>query len=431
MSLTSSPRHKEIWLIAFPMLLTGISTPLLGMVDTAVVGHLSEPYYLGAVAIAAMIFNLLFWAMGFLRMSTTGLTAQSQGTEEESYILLRGLSIAMLVGLLLIIFQSPISQLIFSFVDSSEEVIQHATSYFDIRIWAAPATLCTYVLLGWFLGKEKPLINLLIVLCINISNIILDIIFVVILETNSAGVAWATLIAEYLGLIVGVVILKRYILLGEINLGAVFKLEPFQSYLSINVNIFFRTLFLIACFSFFTLQGAKFGPVILAANAVLMNFQTLMAYALDSLAHAAEVLVGKTIFSQDKKKLKSTLKTTAIWSFGIAIIFSGFYLLFGEPLIHLLTGIIEVQEMAVLFLPWIILSPLLSVWSFWLDGVFIGAGYSVAMRNTMFISMLAFFVSWYLLLPWENNGLWAALMIFMFARGVSMMISAYRKNLFT
>ena len=431
MSLTSFSRHKAIWSIAFPMLLTGISTPLLGMVDTAVVGHLSDAYYLGAVAIAAMIFNLLFWAMGFLRMSTTGLTAQSQGAEEELYILLRGLTLAVLAGLLFIVFQSPISQFIFSFVDSSDEIIQHATNYFDIRIWAAPATLCTYVLLGWFLGKEKPIINLMIVLCINIINIILDIVFVVLLDMNSAGVAWATLIAEYTGLIFGILILRRHASFDDINWAAVFRLKPLKSYLSINVNIFFRTLFLIACFSFFTLQGAKFGPVILAANAVLMNFQTLMAYALDSLAHAAEVLVGKTIFSHDKKKLKSTLMTTAIWSFGIALIFSGFYLLLGEQLIRLLTGIAEVQEMAVLFLPWLILSPLLSVWSFWLDGVFIGAGYSSAMRNTMFISMLAFFVSWYLLLPWGNNGLWAALMIFMSARGVFMLISAYQKNLFT
>jgi len=335
----------------------------------------------------------------------------------------------LIAGLSFIVLQSSIASVVFSFVDSSEEIIHHATIYFDIRIWAAPATLCTYVLLGWFLGKEKPMINLLIVLCINITNIILDLLFVVVFEMNSAGVAWATLIAEYIGLLIGAVCLKQFVPLNTVNTSTIFTLQKFKHYLSINLNIFLRTLFLIACFSFFTLQGAKFGPVILAANAVLMNFQTLMAYALDSLAHAAEVLVGKTIFSCDKKQLKSILLTTALWSICIAILFSVFFFLFGERLIGLLTNITAVKTTAMIFLPWLIISPLISVWSFWLDGIFIGAGYSAAMRDTMFIAMVIFFISWYLLLPLGNHGLWAALMIFMFIRGATMLVSARRKNL--
>ena len=307
-------RHKDVWAIAFPMLLTGISTPLLGMVDTAVVGHLPEPYYLGAIAIGAMIFNVIFWAMGFLRMSTTGLTAQSLGKEDEAesfIVLLRGLLLALSFGLLIILLQSPISFLIFSVIDTSGEILHHAKLYFDIRIWSAPATLATFVLHGWFLGREKPFYNLLVVISINVVNIILDLIFVVVLDFKTVGVAWATLIAEYIGLVIGVIVLMKSSSLSQTKVRGIIDLVSLRSYLSINLNIFLRTLFLIACFSFFTLQGAKFGPIVLAANAVLMNFQTFMAYALDSLAHSAEVLVGKTIFSKDKKKLKSILFVTA------------------------------------------------------------------------------------------------------------------------
>jgi len=314
------------------MLLTGISTPILGMVDTAVVGHLPEPYFLGAIAIGAMIFNLIFWAMGFLRMSTTGLTAQASGTHnsiESIHILLRGLIIALFLGVVFILLQYPLSSIIFSFIDVGSEIIEPAKLYFDIRIWAAPATLATYVLLGWFLGREKPIINLMIVLCINAINIILDVLFVVVFGWEVEGVAWATLIAEYLGLVFGLFLLFRYVSFPAVNITSLFQLESFKKYLSINLNIFLRTLFLIACFSFFTLQGAKYGPVILAANAVLMNFQTFIAYALDSLAHAAEVLVGKTLFSKDKKALKSVLFATVLWSFIVALLFSIFYLFLG------------------------------------------------------------------------------------------------------
>jgi len=423
--------HREVWLIAFPMLLTGISTPLLGMVDTAVVGHLPHPHFLAAIALGSMIFNLLFWAMGFLRMGTTGLTARALGEQDEIeklLILYRGLVLAFLLGMLLVLFQTPIKTLVFYFIDTTPEVNLHAQIYFDIRIWNAPATLATYVLLGWYLGLQKPGLNLLIVVSINLINIIFDLIFVVYFDFNSAGVAWATLIAEYSGLFIGLYCIKQAVKEKNIkNWSLVFQLEALKKYLALNLNVFIRTLFLLLSFSFFTLQSAKFGPVVLAANAILMNLQTLMAYALDSLAHAAEVLVGKYYSDRAQSDLYLVLKITGLWSAAIAVIFAIGYWSSGGLIIHILTNIEEVKAVATTYLPWLIISPLISVWSYWFDGIFIGAGYSRAMRDTMLISFIVFVLMWFITASLGNHGLWIALMSFMLARAISMAIVAKSK----
>lgn len=417
--------HRRIWSIAFPMLLVGISTPLLGMVDTAVVGHLSEAYYLGAIAIGAMIFNFLFWGMGFLRMGTTGLTARAVGESdagEIKVILFRGLLLSLVLGLLLIVFSALLSAFAFSFADASADVLFHAQRYFEIRIWAAPATLGSYVLLGWFLGQGKPRFNLALVIAVNVLNIILDLIFVVWLDMNSAGVAWATLIAEYTGLIIGLILVKTAFRLSirDVPLSVLFDWSAFKRYLSINLNVFLRTIMLLLGFGIFTFQGAKYGEIILAANVILMNLQTLMAYVLDSLAHAAEVLVGKYYHQKNRSKLRGMLFVSGQWSVFVALLFAVFYLLAGEYFIALLTDIEAVKSAALVFFPWLILSPLISVWSYWFDGVFIGANLMKQMRNTMLISLIIFLIAWQLLLPYGNHGLWAALLIFMLARGITM-----------
>lgn len=424
--------HRQVLSIAFPMLLVGISTPLLGMVDTAVVGHLSEPYFLGAIAIGSMIFNFLFWGMGFLRMGTTGLTAKAVGEEKADdikLVLFRGLLLAFFLGLLLILFQSFISRLIFYFVETSNEVLFHAQQYFYIRIWAAPATLGSYVLLGWFLGQGKPRLNLLLVVLVNLINIFLDIVLVLWLDMNSAGVAWATLIAEYVGLLVGLIIVLSVfqVKINQFPISVLFRMEALKKYLTVNANVFLRTIFLLLSFAIFTIQGAKFGEIILAANVVLMNLQTLMAYVLDSLAHAAEALVGKYYHGKQMKKLRSVLIVTGQWSLISALFFSLLYLLFGEWLISLLTNIDNVKNTAAMFLPWLILSPIVSVWSYWFDGIFIGANLMKQMRNTMLISLLIFLAVWQILLIYGNHGLWAAMMIFMLARGLSMAYVAYQR----
>ncbi|MDH5358028.1 MAG: MATE family efflux transporter [Gammaproteobacteria bacterium] len=420
----NSLTHSDILHIAVPMIMANISTPLLGMVDTAVVGHLESAHYLGSVAIGTLIFSFLFWGFGFLRMATTGLTAQALGSGnpiESQQVLQQSLLLAVVIAAIILIFQHPVSLLSFYFFDSGELVSQHANIYFDIRIWSAPATLINYVILGWLIGKEATRAALLMVLLINISNIILDIILVNIIGMNVDGVALASVISEYMGLMLGVTLLVRH----GINLKTVLfqndntlKINT-QNWLHLHSNIFIRTLCLMFCFAFFTAQGAKQGTIILAANAVLLNFMTLMAFVLDGFANATEVITGKAIGKHNKKQLRQGLLLTGYWSFIIACLCSLSYLLFGSYLITLLTDISEVTETANHYLIWLIIAPIIAVWSYLFDGLFVGATRSVEMRNTMlFATFFCFFPSWFLLQPLGNHGLWLALLIFLASRAL-------------
>ena len=420
-----SVTHNDILHIAVPMIMANISTPLLGMVDTAVVGHLEAAHYLGAVAIGTLIFSFLFWGFGFLRMATTGLTAQANGDSnpiESQHVLRQSLILASVIAAIILVFQHPISQLVFYFFDSNELVSLYAKSYFDIRIWSAPATLINYVFLGWLIGKEESKLALLLVLVINICNIILDIILVNVFGMNVDGVALASVVAEYIGLIVGTILIVRH----GVNLKSmVFHKDTTRiintlNGLKLHGNIFIRTLCLMFSFAFFTAQGAKQGAVILAANAVLLNFMTLMAYVLDGFANATEVITGKAIGKKNKSQLKHGLLLTGIWSLFIAALFSLCYLLFGTVIISLLTDISAVADTASHYLIWLIIAPVIAVWSYLFDGLFIGATRSVEMRNTMlFATLFCYLPAWYFLQPLGNHGLWLALLIFLAARGIS------------
>lgn len=411
------------------MILSNLSIPLLGMVDTAVVGHLEEAYYLGAVAIGGLIFSFVFWAFGFLRMGTTGLIAQAHGANQFDELragLMRGVVLALLLALVLLISQQAIQWLALTLVDASPAVERYAAEYFSIRIWSAPATLINYVFIGWFLGMQNARGPLYLLLAINLSNIVLDLWFVWGLGMTVDGVALASVLAEYLGVLLGAFLILRE-LKGQGGAwcwNTVFNATRLRQLLVVNQNIFIRTLCLIFSFAFFTAQGAKHGDVILAANAVLMNFQTFMAYGLDGFAHAAEALVGKAVGQRDRQAFRAAVHTAGLWSVMVALAFMLLYALFGALIIVGLTDLEEVRQAAYSFLPWLILSPLVSVWSYLYDGIFIGATRTAEMRNTMLIStFFCFLPAWYLLQPWGNHGLWAALMVFMLARAVSMAIS--------
>ena len=419
-------QHRQVWRLAAPLILSNLTIPLLGIVDTAVVGHLEHAYYLGAVALGSLIFSFLFWGFGFLRMGTTGLIAQAHGKADNGEIratLARTGTIALLFSLLIILLQTPVSQLAFYLLEGSQEVEHYAASYFSIRIWSAPATLLTYVLIGWLLGMQNARGPLWILLASNLSNIVLDLWFVLGLGMTVEGVAYASVIAEYIGCSVGLYLvyqaLKHHP--GSWQREALFAQKKLRQLLQLNGNIMIRTLCLILSLAFFTAQGAKFGDVILAANAILMNFQTLMAYALDGFAHATEALVGRAIGRRDRQAFYSAILTAAIWSLVVAMLFVGLYGLAGEWIIGQLSDLSEVTSAAADYLPWAIVMPLVAVWSYLFDGIFIGATRSREMRNTMLSASLLFFLpAWWLLQSWENHGLWAALMIFMAARGITM-----------
>ncbi len=420
---TTNINNKMVWHLAGPMILANISIPLLGMVDTAVIGHLGSAHYLGGVAIASLIFNFLFWGFGFLRMATTGMTAQAHGDNDPKLslsILRHSLILALLIALGILLLQSPISSIAFHLIESSEKITHAAIIYFDIRIWSTPATLINYVILGWLIGKGSTKHALYLVLSVTISNMILDLIFVNRFGMNVDGVALASVIAEYIGLTVGVILLIKQGVNRHIFIRVHTGKTHHQNWLKLHGNIFIRSLCLIFSIAFFTAQGSKQGELILAANAVLVNFIVLMAFVLDGFANAVEVIAGKAIGSKNKHELKQGLIITAIWTFSLACCFSVSYLLFGSKLINVLTTIPEVVSLANDYLIWLIIMPIIAVWSFLLDGLFIGAMRSVEMRNTMlFSTFICYLPAWFLLQEYDNHGLWFALLIFFAARGIS------------
>jgi len=412
--------------LAGPMILANISIPLLGMVDTAVIGHLDSAHYLGGVAIASLIFNFLFWGFGFLRMATTGLTAQAHGENNSTLslkILQHSLFLALCIAAGILLLQSPISTLAFYLIDSSKLITDAAIIYFDIRIWSTPAILINYVILGWLIGKGLTKQALYLVLSVTITNMILDLLFVNSFGMTVDGVALASVIAEYIGLAVGIKLLMNHGIDRNIFKQHHTTQSHSQNWLKLHGNIFIRSLCLIFSIAFFTAQGAKQGELVLAANAVLVNFIVLMAFVLDGFANAIEVIAGKAIGSKDKHQLRQGLILTGVWTFSLACFFSVSYFLFGSALINLLTTIPDVVSIANDYLIWLIIMPVIAVWSFLFDGLFIGATLSVEMRDTMlFSTFICYLPAWYFLQGYANHGLWLALLIFFAARGISQAI---------
>ena len=434
MTVTHPSNHRQILRLAIPMIIANISTPLLGLVDTAVMGHLDTPDYLAGVALGGLIFSFIYWGFSFLRMGTTGITAQAYGNSDDSeikLILARTFLIAVIIAVGLLLLQYPIRLFSFWLINSSAAVEQLSIRYFNIRIWSAPASLGHYVLLGWFIGIQDVKSPLYIVLITNLCNIGLDILFVVYLGMDISGVALASVLAEYFGLLLGLLLLawrlKSY--RTKLDWRQLFDRKKLKVLLTINNDIFIRTLCLIFTFAFFTAQGARYGEVILAANAVLLNFQMFMAFALDGFAHAAEALVGKAIGAANKVLFSRSVRTTALWSYAVTIGFTILYLYFGTDIVRLLTNLETVRNTAFKYLPWVVITPLLSFGSFLLDGIFIGATLSREMRNTMLLSVLfCFLPAWYFSQPLQNHGLWLSFCIFMLARSILMVYVFKRKQ---
>jgi len=428
------PGDRQVWRIAAPMILSNLSVPLLGMVDTGVTGHLDSPAYLGAVAIGASIFGFLYTGMNFLRMGTTGMAAQRFGASDNDGLrvsLGQGLVVAVAIALVLIALQKPLGLLAMDLIGAEARVREAALTYFRIRIWSAPGTLANFVLIGWFLGLQNARVPLLLFLTINIVNIALDLLFVVVLGMKVDGVALASVIAEYTGLAAGLAFAARELITHEGHWPFEKLVRPgaYTAFFSINTNLFVRTIALMFTFAFVTAQGARLGSLILAANAVLMNLQNLTSFALDGIAHAAEALVGKAIGERRRIALEQSVRVCLKWSLIFAIVIAAAYVLAGRPLVRLLTDLPDVRETAMRFLPWLVISPLVSVWPFLYDGVYVGATRAREMRNIMLVSTVVVFLpAWYLLRGFGNHGLWLAFMLFMASRGIGMHVG-YRRLL--
>jgi MATE family multidrug resistance protein len=434
-SASHLPGDREVWRIAAPMILSNVSAPLLGMVDTGVTGHLDSPTYLGAVAIGSTIMGFLYAGVNFLRMGTTGITAQRFGANDNDGLraaLGQAMIVALLIATGLILLQVPIGSIALQLLGAAGDVENYAHQYFSIRIWSAPGTLANYVLMGWFIGLQNARVPLLIFLTINLTNVLLDLIFVIGLGMTVDGVALASVIAEYSGLLVGLgfatsALRRRE---GQWPLPRLFRIGAYAAFFSVNAHLLIRTIALMFTFAFVTAQGARLGPLFLAANAVLMNLQTLTAFALDGFAHAAEALVGKAVGEKRREALEQSVRLALKWSLVFAGGFCLFYVLVGPFLIRMLTDLEDVRGTAMRYLPWLILSPLVSVWSFLYDGVYVGATRAREMRNIMVFSTVAIFLpAWFLLQGFGNHGLWLAFTLFMASRGIGMHIGYRRKVL--
>lgn len=418
--------HRTVLVIAVPIVISNVSTPLIGIVNTAIVGRFPSPVYIGAVAVGALIFTFAFWGFGFLRMGTTGLTAQAFGAADNDELaagLGRALLIAAAAGIGLILFQWPIRECAFALVGASPEVERVARGYFDVRIWSGPATLANYALLGWFIGLGRTNIGLILQLVLNLTNVVLDATFVLGFGWGVPGVALGTVFAEYIAAAVGIVIALKYVRLfgGHWSLERVLSRQQLKRAFLVNSDIMIRSLALLAVFGWFVSQGARQGNVTLAGNSILMQFIEVCAFFLDGFAFAAEALVGRAVGAAQRAGLIAAARMTTIWAAGIAVLLTLVLFLFGPWFINGLTVDITARAAARAYLPWAAAAPLLGVWAFQLDGIFIGATRTADMRNAMLASLAIYLLGWWLLLPLGNTGLWASFYVHYLARTGSLL----------
>jgi MATE family multidrug resistance protein len=418
--------HKAVQRIALPMIMSSITAPLLGMVDTAVMGHLDDAAYLGAVAAGATIFSVLFMGLNFLRMGTTGITAQAYGAGDNDTLrtsLGQPALTALLLAVIIIAIQGPLLDTALWILSPSTEVRQLTRTYFSIRVWSAPFSLINFVLIGWLIGMQNARGPLIIMLVINLTNIVLDLVFVLLLGMTVNGVALATLISEFSGVIVAVLFVRARLSSYPGQWVRATFIDPanYRRLFDVNASLFLRTMALMFVFTFITARGARMGNVILATNALLMNFQLFQSYALDGIAYAAEALVGKAVGGRDQEGIRNAVRRTLQWSLIFAVLFCIAYAVAGQMIIAMLTNLDNLRMTAREYLPWLIVSPLISVWSFLYDGVYVGATRTKEMMLIMIGSTVCVFLPiWYVTIPYGNHGLWLAFTAFMLVRGIGM-----------
>lgn len=419
----STTLHQRVLYIAIPMILANLSTPLLGLVDTAILGHLNDSQYLSAVAIGSSLLAVIYWGFNFLRMGTTGASAQCRHQPLANQgLLIKSLALALFIAGFLLLAATTISGVGLELMNTPAGLHDLAASYLRIRLYSAPAVLCSYVIIGWHIGHQNTRWALLIALSSNILNIILDYFLIVVFELNSDGAAIASVISEYLGFFIAL-----YSIRGSLQRLPQQGREFWQagvairSLLKTNSHLFLRTICLLLCFAFFTAQGAALGPTILAANAILLQLVLASAYGLDGFAHAAEALTGDAIAKNDRQGFIAVCKACASWCLLMVAIGSACLLLGQSYITALMTSIYAVHTATNHYYLWLVAMPMLSVASYLLDGIFIGAMRSKAMLYTMLLSAVGVFLpSWHLSQAWGNHGLWLSFCLFNLARGLSL-----------
>ena len=429
--------NRRILGLALPNIVTNITVPLLGMVDMAIVGHLSGDH-IGAIAIGTQIFNLIYWNFGFLRMGTSGFTAQAFGAErwdETVKILIRACAIAIGIALTLIVLQWPIALAVPLIFEGSDHVLGLALSYFFVRIWAAPATLGMYAIKGWFIGMQDSKTPMWIAIFLNCVNIVASLIFVLVLHWDIAGVALGTVLANYSGLALGIVLLGKK-LRGIKDLKAPKSIikeslhwREMRRFFKVNGDIFLRTVCLSTVFTFITAASGRISDEVLAIDALLLQFFTLFSYIMDGFAFAGEALVGRYIGSRQKRHLKLSVRLLLMWGLALTVFFTVLYALFSNQFLHIFTSDNALIAAADDYMGWVLAIPVCGFAAFLFDGIFVGATASRTMRNAMFVATASFFAIYFglkaivnnystLTTNQWNNILWSAFMVFLILRGL-------------
>ena len=421
-------RDKQILTIALPSIVSNITVPLLGLVDVAITGHLGSAAYIGAIAVGGMLFNIIYWMFAFLRMGTSGMTAQAFGARnfpEVVSVLLRAVLVSVMISGVMLCLQVPVRDLSLSIIMPSEEVAAYTRVYFNICIWGAPAALMLFVLTGWFVGMQNSRAPMMVAMIQNVANIMLSVVLVYGLGMKIEGVALGTVLAQYIGLVSALLFFVPYYL--RINKyyreKTVLTAAALTKFFSLNKDIFLRTCCLILVHFFFIAAGAKQGDAELAVNTMLMQLFTLYSYIMDGFAFAGEAMVGKAIGGRMRGIYDDTVRRLFRWGWGVAALFTLAYLLLGKPFLSILTDDAKVLDVAQVYQPWTLLFPLCGMAAFIWDGIYIGATATKGMLISMASGMVMFFLLYFTLVPvWGNHGLWIAFVIYLATRGITQTI---------
>lgn len=430
--------NKRILNLAIPSIISNITVPLLGLVDVTIVGHLGSASYIGAIAVGGMLFNMLYWSFGFLRMGTSGMTAQAYGRGDRTKItrlLVRALGIGTAIGILFILVSPGIQWGAFRLIDATPEVEMYARTYFHICIWGAPAVLCLYGFTGWFVGMQNSRVPMMVAILQNLINIVVSVCLVFCFGMKVEGVAYGTLVAQYSGVALALFWWNRYFgtYRKGVSLTGSFRLRDMRTFFIVNKDIFLRTLCLMAVTIFFTSTGARQGDVILAVNTLLMQLFTMFSYIMDGFAYAGEALAGRYIGAADPNSLKRLIRLLFRWGIGFALLFTVLYGAGGEMFLRLLTNDSQVIAAAGSYFYWVLTIPIAGFSAFLWDGIYIGATQTRWMFRSMLTASAGFFLTYYLLHPaMGNHALWAAFILYLSLRGVILQLlskSALREAL--
>jgi MATE family multidrug resistance protein len=415
---------KKIFRLALPNIITNITVPLLGMVDIAIAGRLGSAAYIGAIALGANIFNMIYWNFGFLRMSSSGFAAQALGERnftEVMNVFIRSLAIGVGVGLLVVLLQYPIGGLARSLIESGAESTEHVMAYFRIVVWGAPAALGMYAFKGWFIGMQNARIPMMIAILNNVLNIVLSLLFVFGFGMKIKGIALGTALSQVLSLMAAAAFWWKYYgrLLKYVRRATIWDKAAIRRYFRVNGDIFVRTFLLTLVTTFFTFASSRMGEAILAVNALLMQFFMLFSYFMDGFAYAGEALTGRFLGARSRENLQRMIRRVFFWGMVVSLTAVVIYALFPGQILHIMTNDRHIIEQTKGFMFWTVLIPVTGFAAFLWDGIFIGATASAAMRNAMILSSAVFFAGYFAIVPlWGNNGLWLAFILYLLLRSV-------------